>query len=67
MTNLSDYINESLLDDFDDIAKDQHNELEHPWGNFWKNVYKTKRWNNEIKTLEQTISIDAKKSPPYQN
>ena len=61
MTNLIDYINESLLDDFDEIAKDQHNELEHPWGSFWKNVHKTKRWNNEIKTLEQTISIDAKK------
>ena len=61
MVNLKDYINESLLDDFEDIEKRQHNELEHPWGYFWKNVDKSGNWENELKILEQIISIGAKK------
>ena len=62
MVNLKDYINESLLDDFEDIEKHQHNELEHPWGYFWKNVDKSGNWVNELKTLEQVISIGAETS-----
>lgn len=62
MVNLTDYIKESLLDDFEDIEKRQHNEIEHPWGNFWKNVNKSGDWENEIRILEQIISIDAEKS-----
>lgn len=62
MVNLIDYIKESLLDDFEDIGKRQHNELEHPWGCFWKNVDKSGDWENELRILEQTISIDAEKS-----
>lgn len=62
MVNLKDYINESLLDDFEDMEKRQHNELEHPWGYFWKNVAKSGNWENEIRTLEQIISIGAEKS-----
>lgn len=62
MVNLTDYIKESLLDDFEDIGERQHNELEHPWGYFWKNVDKSGNWVNELKTLEQIISIGAEKS-----
>lgn len=63
MINLTDYIKESLLDDFEDIEKRQHNELvEHPWGYFWKNVGKSGNWEYELKILEQTISTDAEKS-----
>jgi hypothetical protein len=62
MVNLKDYINESILDDFEDLSNTQHKELEHPWGIFWKNIaLKHKNWNSEIKRLEQIISIGAKK------
>ena len=68
MVNLKDYINESLLDDFEDIEKRQHNELEHPWGYFWKNATINKlNWEDCIKILEQTISIGAKQTNEIPN
>lgn len=63
MINLKDYINESILDDFEELSDKQHKETEHPWGMFWKNTTINKlNWGDCIKTLEHTISIGAKQT-----
>ena len=61
MVDLKQYIEESLLDDFDTLASNQDKTFEHPWGTFWKVVHNGGNWEGAIEQLENIITIDAQK------
>lgn len=61
MIDLKQYIEESLLDDFDTLASNQDKTFEHPWGTFWKTVHNGGSWEGAIEQLENIVTIDAQK------
>lgn len=62
MIDLKDFINESLLDDFDDIAQDQDELFSDPLSWIYKKSKSCKNWNQLIKILKEFKEfIDASK------
>lgn len=62
MIDLKDYINESLLDDFDDITQDQDELFSDPLSWIYKKSKSCKNWNQLIKILKEFKEfIDASK------
>lgn len=67
MIDLKQYIEESLLDDFDTLASNQDKMLEHPWGIFWRDTENGGNWEGAVKQLENIITLGAKKANSGQN
>lgn len=61
MKDLKQYIEESLLDDFDTLASNQDKTFEHPWGIFWKDTSNGGDWEGAVEQLENIITHDAQK------
>jgi hypothetical protein len=60
MMDLKEYIEESLLDDFDTLNKKVTDVIKHPFGNFWNNVVNSGNWEDNVKELEANLAWNAK-------
>lgn len=58
MIDLRQYIEESLLDDFDTLSNNQDYAMEHPFVTLYKEA-KNNNWDNAVNEFEDTISSDG--------
>ena len=58
MIELKQYIEESLLDDFDTISNNQDYAMDHPFVSLYKNA-KNDNWNIAVNGFEDTISSEG--------
>ena len=59
MKELKEYIEESLLDNFDDLNKNVDKVINRPFAELYKNVKKTGNWDACVKNFEMMITSDA--------
>ena len=59
MIDLKQYIEESLLDDFDTLSNNQDYAMEHPFVSLYKNAKNGNNWDNAVNEFENIISSEG--------